>query len=346
MIDKNISSKGPVFIVGAPRSGTTLTAKILGSHSNIFMPGETHFFEDIYARRQEFGSDINALSIEPIIERLSTLYGRFNEAPDQGRIDTLFQDKAIVDYLRRPYSCYGEILSRFMEVQMRHLGKQRWGNNTPRDIFYVRDILTYFPDAIFIVCVRDVRDFLRSYKTKWKTVAGARSSRLKSLYHPIVTSLLWKSSIKCIFDIEKNCSKENYLVVPYEELVADPENTTKEICQVIGEDYEAGMLDVQGNNSSREENKGERRGIYSSSVGTWREELSAEEIYIAQTICSGELAMLGYSAERIKVSWYKVAVIILTAPYTLIKGMKANKHKRGPLGRYIFRRLASFFRKS
>ncbi len=43
-------------MVGTPRSGTTLCASILGRHSTIYMGGENHFFEDIYARREQLGA--------------------------------------------------------------------------------------------------------------------------------------------------------------------------------------------------------------------------------------------------------------------------------------------------
>jgi len=53
------NNTNPIFVVGTPRSGTILTAKILGRHSHIFMPGETHFFDDIYSRRIELGNPGN-----------------------------------------------------------------------------------------------------------------------------------------------------------------------------------------------------------------------------------------------------------------------------------------------
>ena len=45
----------PIFVLGMPRSGTTLTAKILGRHQKIFAlaPGETHYFHDVWSRRRE-----------------------------------------------------------------------------------------------------------------------------------------------------------------------------------------------------------------------------------------------------------------------------------------------------
>jgi hypothetical protein len=48
-------TSAPIFIVGTPRSGTTLMARILGNHSILYRPGETHFMQDIYARRATIG---------------------------------------------------------------------------------------------------------------------------------------------------------------------------------------------------------------------------------------------------------------------------------------------------
>lgn len=39
-----------VLVVGTPRSGTTLTAKIRGRHSKIFMLAETCYYDDVFFR--------------------------------------------------------------------------------------------------------------------------------------------------------------------------------------------------------------------------------------------------------------------------------------------------------
>ena len=186
----------PVFIVGTPRSGTTLTARILGRHSRLFMPGETHFFDDVYSRATELGDPADRSARLAIAQRLHTIYDRFYEPEDQQRIARLFP--AVQDLAAALDGCtgYGAVLDRFMRLQMQAAGKQRWGNNAPRDLFSVRDIRTFFPDARLVICVRDIRAFLYSYQGKWKVTGAAHVERLKKLYHPVVTSYLWKSSMQ------------------------------------------------------------------------------------------------------------------------------------------------------
>ena len=42
-------NKPPIYVVGAPRSGTTLLAAMLGAHSRISCGPETHFFRRLSA---------------------------------------------------------------------------------------------------------------------------------------------------------------------------------------------------------------------------------------------------------------------------------------------------------
>jgi len=52
-------SSSPIFIVGAPRSGTTLFQYMLRSHPDISIPtGESHFFIPLFRNADSFG-DLN-----------------------------------------------------------------------------------------------------------------------------------------------------------------------------------------------------------------------------------------------------------------------------------------------
>jgi len=341
----NNSSKvknSPIFIVGPPRSGTTLVAKILGKHSRIFMPGETHFFDDIYSMNKQLSDLSNQIIRKKIIHKLSMLYNKYNEPSDQKRIDKLFSDGEIINKLESSCKSFRDIFSSFMEIQMLYEGKSRWGNNTPRDIFNLDEILSFYPNAKILVCLRDVRDFLLSYKYKWRVTAPENIKRIKRMYHPVLTSLLWKSSVRIIPKIKSKISKDNLLIIKYEKLVEDPVDIVLKMCDFLGEKFEEKMLDIDSQNSSFQQ---KNRGIFISSVGRWRKLLSKEEIFIAQLINRRELNYLDYSLEKIHINPLKVILIFISFPYGLLRALNAGKDMHGPFLNYIGKRAISLFRK-
>jgi sulfotransferase family protein len=225
-------------------------------------------------------------------------------------------------------------------LQMNRVGKQRWGNNVPKDVFHFEDILSFYPDARFIVCVRDVRDFLLSYKNKWKTTGGENADRVRRLYHPIITSLLWRATAAQISRLKALVPTENVLILKYENLVHNAEKAVREMCQFLDEEFEPDMLNVDAENSSFEVNE---KGIYSASVGRWRSLLPREEIYVAERITGKRLLDFGYFPANLEVSFLRTGRVWATLPYGLWQAFRANRVMRGPLFPYIAKRLSALY---
>jgi hypothetical protein len=303
------------------------------------MPGETHFFDDIYARRGELGDFKNLESVKRVMGRLTTIYGRYNEKPDQERVDKLLQKRDVFEELSGCRT-YEALFSRFMEIQTRFAGKRRWGNNVPKDIFQIKEIVAFYPNAKVLVCIRDVRDFLISYQNKWHVAQGNNAQRLTRLYHPVLTSLLWHASVKQITRIKEMIPNGNLSIVRYESLVQNPEQQVREICRFIGENFEEDMLNVDVQNSSFQVSD---KGIYSASVGRWLRLLSNEEVYIAQKISGGRLEEFGYAPAHLKINPLKVGCILATLPYGVWRAIHANREIRGPLLPYVVKRLAALW---
>lgn len=330
-----MSGSQPIFVLGPPRCGTTLVANILGRHSRIFMPGETHFFEDVYSRNGSVSEPFDGEARRATVQRLSTLYGRYNEASHQERIDRLLQRESVQRRLGN-IRTYRDALSAFMEVQAEDEGKERWGNQTPRDIFNLDAILDFYPHAAFVVCIRDVRDFLNSYKYKWRATSEAEAARIRALYHPVITSLLWRSSVRRIERLAQRVPARNRVVVRYEDMVDEPERTVRRICDTLREDYQPAMLDVHTYASSH----GTRQsGIFATSVGRWRTELRPEEVATAQRLTGAEMKTFGYAPEPQAVNRLRCAGLYLSAPTALSRALWVNRYKRGPLVPYLSRRL-------
>lgn len=330
----------PLFIVGTPRSGTTLLAKILGRHPEIFMSGETHYFMDIYARQAEIGDLSDTASRNRLWDRLTDLYARYNEPEDQSRIDLLLQDDATSGKLRQSLHGYDSAFRCFMNLQTEYEGKRRWGNNAPKDLFYVDEIRKVFPGAKFLVCSRDIRDFLGSYKNKWKVTSHEQVKRLQKLYHPVVTSFLWKASMNLVPSLQHRLGGENVKIVSYERLVSESEKTLREVCQFLGETFYEDMLDVRFNNSS---DVTRTRGISSTSMGRWKERLTNEEIWIAQRIGGNEMVKLGYEKEDVRVKPVRLLLLLCSTPIALWHALQANKRNTGPILPYLVKRIRALF---
>jgi hypothetical protein len=325
----------PVFVVGPPRCGTTLMARLIGRHETMFMPGETHYMHDVFGSRTSDELAGNPHEQARVLSRLRTLYGRYNEALDQQRVERLFADTEAWSEDYFALRDHGEVFDWFMRLQMRASGKSRWGNNAPKDIFRVRDVLTMFPDARFVICVRDPRDFLTSYKFKWRATTPEHVERLKKLYHPVLTSLVWRASVKRIKDIEHSVHPDRYVVVKYENLVDQPEMELSRVCECVGIEYFPEMLEITENNSSRASAEG---GIFSSSVGSWRREIDPAETNAALLVCWNQLGRLGYARTLVRCNWIKLAGYFASLPFGVVRAVLANRGDDVRLAPYLWAR--------
>jgi len=116
---------GPIFIIGAQGSGTTLLRLMLDSHPNIAVPQETGFMRAY-----------NAHQFIPF-----KWSGR-NWARRMGwSREELDQELA---------AFYERIFMRNVEQQ----GKRRWGEKTPLHTFHIDDMARLFPECVFVGIVR------------------------------------------------------------------------------------------------------------------------------------------------------------------------------------------------
>lgn len=329
----------PVFVVGGPRSGTTLMAKILDRHQQVFSPGESHYFEDIWARRKEIGDLQDQAALSLAVARLLTLFGRYNFPQTQSMVDAVVDKETLVEQTRALGEDYGALYYAFMSSLAGNVGKTRFCDDTPKHLYYLHTVLSFFPNAKVIGCMRDPRDFLCSYKNYWmkKTVAQERK-RLKTLYNPVITSLLWRSSSNSLLKHVNQCCRGKVLLVQYEELVQDPPEQVGRVCRFLGLDYSDELIGVETHNSSFEPSSS---GIFTTSVGRWRTYLSPEEIWWAQTLGKDNMRLLGYEMEAVSPSKRALLLLLMKTPLALAKALYVNTRRRGPLFGYMLRRLST-----
>ena len=73
MKNKIFKQEKPLFILGVPRSGTTLLRLLLNAHSNIAICGEIHFFDQVQEIKKKI-PELNKDNIDRFIDYLNNTY--------------------------------------------------------------------------------------------------------------------------------------------------------------------------------------------------------------------------------------------------------------------------------
>ncbi len=314
----------PVFVVGASRSGTTLMSRVIARGTDVRSLAEVHFFERLWQPDSGNGVLDRTTAVELAARLVHTQHrGLFYK---QGHAsEHTATAEAIVDAVSdgpggggAPLSIYGS----FLDHEARRRGGVRACDQTPRNAFFLTEILAAFPDARVINMVRDPRAVLLSQKNKWRRrslgeAALPRSEVVRSWsnYHPLVTARLWRAAVLAA----DRCADERVLTVRFEDLLAEPEPTVRAVAEHCGAEYSPAMLDVPMESSSIASDDPERRGLRVEAAEAWRMHngLSATEIALCQQVAAAEMRAHGYEPDSGRLQpaalagWYAVVPVKL-----------------------------------
>lgn len=251
----------PIFIVGCPRSGTTLLASLLG-RTPWGAPFETHFIPKYERRLSQFG-DLRdrrrfrrllsaILSERPVKQfRLELDIDAFYESLSE------YEYPAIVDALCRAHTQRRGLLS--------------WGDKTPHYVLELRLINRLFPRSRIIYIVRDGRDTALSLiRRPWGPA------------NIVACAQLWKRHNEVGGDVERLTAGGMLYVIKYEELLSSPDSEMKKVLHYLG-------LEDSGIVSDDIFQK-----INKNNYGKWKQELSPDEVRLFESVAAGTLRRFGY----------------------------------------------------
>jgi hypothetical protein len=176
-------------------------------------------------------------------------------------------------------------------------------------------IFAEFPDAKVIQMVRDPRDRYASVRKRF----GKDTPRLGA------STARW---LRAIRHGQRNLKRypDNYRIVRYESLASNPEDTLREICAFIGEDYAPEMLAMKGANEYRESggnssfDKIEPGVISTRAIGRFQTVLTSAEIAFIQMICGPEMTAYNYQKTPIAFTTQeRLAFVVKTVPIQLAR---------------------------
>ncbi len=316
----DVSMKPPVFVVGCPRSGTTLLYHMLLSSGGFAVyRSETNVFNLLAPRFGDFRSSAKRRNLMAhwLRSKLFEVSGL-----EAGEIEA-----AIMNHCHSG----GDFLRIVMESVARKQGVDRWADSTPDHLLYLAEIRAQLPGAYVIHIIRDGRDVALSYARQgWSYPLPW--DRRQSL---AVAGLYWEWIIKKGRKLGEGFGPR-YREVRFEELVTRPRETLKELGEFIGHDLDYDRIQGAAIGSVSEPNTsfaGEagREGFHP--VSRWKSKMSAVEIADFEGVVGGFLSELGYPLAAGATPSRSVQALRLRATYLALFETKHWLRTHTPLGR-------------
>ncbi|MBY0341036.1 MAG: sulfotransferase [Rhodocyclaceae bacterium] len=273
----------PIFVLGAERSGTTLLMAMLGFHKRLAVPEVVWYYPRFRPYLHTYGDLGDAKNFRTLASEM--VFGL--KTPFWG---LPVNPATIVDEIiaRAETQTFEGLFAALLGKYAEHVGKPRWGEKTPYNLFFVKEILEDFPNAQFIFITRDGRDASADY--------------LESSFGPTnihAAAYVWKRSQNAVEEWREKLPKDQWLDVSYEALVHDPEGVLRGVTDFLGEEYDPGMLKFHEGEIAQK--RGQQRdhaplgGPASTQyIGIYKNLLSLRDQRIFAWVAGRELENAGY----------------------------------------------------
>lgn len=283
-----------VFVVGCPRSGTTMLERMLDAHHELAMAHETHWVTKCAKRRRDLTREGY---LRP--ETLDRLYAdkRFTRmAPPREQIERLMQQRPLKyrRFVRLVFDHYR------MTRGKRFVGDKSTGGYL-RNIDRLHEVC---PDSRIVHLVRDGRDVCLSM-LNWPKNARAAGRFPMFADDPVATTAAWwQWHVRAGLERGRLLDAQTFCELRYEDLVREPERTCASLCAFLGLEPDPAMARFHAGRSKPGPGKSANAAWLAPTPGLrdWRTQMPDEQIEMFEAIAGPTLAQLGYERRFPRVS--------------------------------------------
>jgi lipopolysaccharide/colanic/teichoic acid biosynthesis glycosyltransferase len=253
---------------------------MMDSHPELAIPGESHFIPRLWKLRNRYLSRgrLDAYRLAADITR-TPFFQQWGipQEPVWRRVGRLTSPG------------FTDVLEAFFLAYADERGKARWGDKTPIYVLHIPLLAALFPRARFVHIIRDGRDVALSY-----------------FEFPLGPSNVWEAACRWRRDVSAGqgagtALQGRYMEVRYEQLVRDPEDLLRGICDFVQLDFDSRMLEYHRGAQDRIQSRDDLTVFHKSvarppivGIRNWREELPPKQIRDFEAVAGALLTDLGY----------------------------------------------------
>ena len=271
-----------VFVVGCPRSGTTLLQRVLDSHPDLAVVNEAQFVPRVLDDR---GLDAGA-TLTPAMVAEARSYRRFQrlELPDDA-----------VEQAAARSSTYREFVSALFDAVAAARGKRKAGEKMPDYVRFLPLLGDLFPDARFVHLIRDGRDVTLSL-LNWARGGKGPGRYLLWGEDPVGTSALWWAQRIIEGRRDGAALGPRYQEVCYEDLVRDTEGVARELAGFLDLPYAREMVRFHEGRQRHDPALSAKDAWLPPTAGLrdWRRDMHERDVELFEAIGGDVLSSLGY----------------------------------------------------
>jgi hypothetical protein len=300
-----------IFVVGVPRSGTTMMRTILDTSDRIAIARENHYMGHVFGRRgarhffRKAGTDLTSDdTIRKIVDMIYSgeyerLAGWRPPSPHWywllDNMDRQDLENRLLAAERTERGMFRAFISAYADKK----GKPIWGEKTPTHLNFADELLEWFPDAKIVHMLRDPRAiyvsdrYRRQNRDRWPYTWMDKVPLLLEAYLLVLTVVTWRSALRLHAGL-KNRHPDNYRLVRFEDVVVEPDRVLPEIFGFLGvavpEDVKSvGLAARHGMRSSDE-------GIDPKAASRWRERIHPVAKRFIEVSLGRSMRKNGYTA--------------------------------------------------
>jgi hypothetical protein len=287
---------GPLFIVGSPRSGTTLLRMVLNTHSRIAMPHECNVVHTVLSAYPDAAAPVGD------VERFARVVAGVR------RFERVFG--LTIDDVRRVCATSAVLTTEALLGRIYRAAKGVdpddesivWGDKFIQLGERVCELARYFPESRFVHLVRDARDSVTSIRQNF-SAHRTSSGRFFATRSVVGAALLWRHMVEACDRDTGALAPDRTITVRYEDLVRDAESVARALCALAGLPFEPGMLDHDRRSSGRNAIPEDSVARYhpnvdkpldTTQIGRGARDLAEGELAVVEAICGASMRRHGY----------------------------------------------------